>query len=287
MAKISDQSITVVFFSCFGREHLLLRTLDAFEKYHDNTLIKERILAFDGPLDRSVDLAKLKIDRLINNCQRQGYVKSIRSAFRLVTTEYVFWQEDDCRFVRDCQMDFLKSELVKHPNWVQVGWGIGKKFPEEEKISPLGIVNMYKTAYGFSARPALCRIWDLREAFEDMEANSTIKKSQGFETYVREWLKKKSKISVSVDPGEQEIYIHDGELESTSREYHSVGSSQVEIQSYISEIGGAKLPPLWRRFKLAADLFFSCLILMTSQFFARRKYDVAWRVVRVERSSRK
>ena len=281
-----DPAVTLVYFSCEGREHLLARTAEALER-HQSFPFRDKILAFDGPLAPGFSVADLGVKKVVNNVVRAGYVPSIQSALSLITTPYFFWQEDDCRFLRGFDLDNLVRQLEANPDWTQVGWGGGEKFPEDEKIFPLHRENMYETAYGFSARPALCRTEDLREAFA-MKEGKNINVDQAFEEYLRDWLKLKSKRSVSIDPGEVSIYAHEGQLESVDRGLIQMKSSATtDSEKYISGLGHHKLPSLVRRIKNLCNLIGSTFRLANDQFYDLRRYDVAWRVVNVERTSRR
>lgn len=279
--------VTLVYFSCKGREHLLLKTAEAFEKYNTFPL-HERILAFDGALDPGFPVADLGIDRLLNNVKRAGYVPSIGNVLPLVRTPYIFWQEDDCRFLRPFDVDYLRREMEANPDWVQVGWGIGEKFPDHEKVSPLGREGMYRTAFGYTMRPALCRTADLREVFGQQQ-EPDLDRNQYLETYIRDWLKLKAKVSVSIDPGEESMYAHEGILETTNGDSHHMESSREKLtqEKYVSVFGHGSLPPLWRRAKNLLDLLGSGVRMALSQFYSLRRYEVAWRVVRIERETRK
>ena len=281
-----DLEVTLVYFSCEGREHLLTKTAEAFEQ-HQSFPFLDKILAFDGPLQRGFSVADLGVYKLVNNVSRAGYVSSVQNALSLITTPYFFWQEDDCRFLRKIDVDYLLAQMEANPNWVQVGWGMGEKFPAAEKIWPLGRDNMFQTAYGFSARPALCRTSDLREAFAMTEGDA-INIKQDIEEYLRDWLKLKSKVSVSIDPGETSIYVHEGQLESIDKAFlrmkPTTGSDR---DFYISNLGHKKLPPLLRRIKNFCNLVGSGCRLCFDQFFKLNRYDVAWRVVNIERTTRR
>jgi len=192
-------------------------------------------------------------------------VQSIRNALALINTDYFFWQEDDCFFLRDIEMERLKQELESNAHWVQVGWGIGTKFPDYEKTFPIGRDNMFRTAYGFSARPSLCRTSDIRSAFATIGEDEEISKAQGFETWLREWLAKQSKISVSLDPGDNPVYLHAGEIESTSRQYHCVGQGTGDVESYMASIDANRMPALSYRVKMIPKLAYSFISLCTQQ----------------------
>ena len=280
-----ESQISLIYFSCQGREHLLTRTAEALEK-HCLFSFHEKILAFDGPMDAGFSPAEIGVTRLVNNVTRTGYVQSVRNALSLVTTPYFFWQEDDCRFLRTCDVKYLHKQMESNSSWTQVGWGSGEKLPPEEKIYPMGTENMYRTAYGFSARPALCRTDDLREAFA-MNEGDAINPNQDIEEYLRDWLKLKSKASISIDPGDASMYVHEGQLESVDKGLLQMKPEGINgSATYKSGLGHRKLPPLPRRVKNLCNLLMSAFRLCYSQFHDLSRYDVAWRVVRIERITR-
>ena len=281
-----NPEVTLVYFSCEGREHLLARTAEAFEQ-HQAFTFRDKILAFDGPLERGFSVSDLGVNKLVNNVTRAGYVPSVQNVLSLISTPYFFWQEDDCRFLRQIDVNYLLAQMQANPHWTQVGWGSGEKFPDAEKILPLGRENMFQTAYGFSARPALCRTSDLREAFA-MKEGDAINTNQDIEEYMRDWLKLKSKLSVSIDPGEARMYLHEGQLESVDKGLLRMRpSAAADPGAYISAMGHKKLPPLVRRIKNLCNLLGSGLRLCASQFYDLSRYDVAWRVVNIERTTRR
>jgi Galactosyltransferase/Glycosyl transferase family 2 len=117
----NDDSTTIVITSC-GRFDLLKQTIESLGKSFIDAPIKETIIINDGPEPmpdwlrefRPFGLGEL---RWLSNGRRQGQWISADRAMDAVTTEYVFWCEDDWEFDG---RPFMAESLKLLKDWKQI-----------------------------------------------------------------------------------------------------------------------------------------------------------------------
>ena len=276
MNSISLPEVTLVVFACEGREHLLRDTLTSFNKcmpYHFSSCI----LAIDGTYDLS-NLTNHNFDFLIQNIERKGYVRSIINALNCIETEFFFWLEEDWLFSEKINLYEFMPLLQSNPKWVQIRLSKTAPLTVDEKAFNLG-EGVFKSIYGFSANPCLCRTTLIRQGFYELQQTSR-DVSLGFEEFLSQCYQSQNMACVVVDPGESRAISHSGYLESTPRQWHMTTSLDgTTNDDYLSGMRGSPPPPLWRKLLMVFRLLRVFLRISTKQFWSRAAYDLAFRFV--------
>ena len=184
MSTKFEPQVTLVVFSCEGREHLLSHTIESFETAIDYRFSK-RILALDGNIDyRYISL--INPDKLVHNCKRLGYIHSILNALTLIDTEFFFWLEDDWDFPQKINIASLIDLVQKKSDWVQIRLSKTGPLTQEEKKTELA-EGIFESIYGFSANPCICRTEIIRKGFKALQEESRDEKV-GFENFLSRWV---------------------------------------------------------------------------------------------------
>jgi len=272
---MQNNKVSLVIFSCEGRERLLINTLTSFLA-KANFTFDQVILAIDGPFDlRSINL---KSDLIVQSPVRKGYVNSITTALKLITSEYFVWLEDDWEFFDDLKIQSYLKYLQENENFAQITHSKYGPLPPDFKNRFL-MSDLYEN-HGFSANPCICRTSFLQEAFTDLTLQSSKDdfKLTGFETFLTAYFKNKKYKCIIIDR-EMKIMDHSGYLESTDRQYHMIHSlSEHTEQTYISGFGSDVEISIRSRLFMLPKLLISFVILSGRLLFDRQSYDYALRV---------
>jgi hypothetical protein len=280
MSTKSETQVTLVFFSCEGREHLLSQTIESFTKTFDYGFSK-RILVLDGNVDYK-SIHQLNPDKIVQNCKRLGYIHSIINAIKLIDTEYFFWLEDDWLFSQKINIASLIEHLQQNLDWVQIRLSKTGPLTQEEKKIVLA-EEIFESIYGFSANPCICRTELIQEGFKALQENSR-DETVGFENYLSQWVRERSLICAVLDPGEAAMVTHSGYLESTPRQWHMTASLDGKTDEYLSAMGHVAPPSFWQKCSMIYKLASAFSVIAIRQFWSRAAYDLAFRIVAVSKS---
>jgi len=270
-----NNHISLVIFTCEGREHLLYNTVNSFNKA-SNYSFNKTILAIDGTISNEV-IEFVNPDIVVQNPKRKGYVNNIIQALSQINTEYFFWLEDDWTFNEPIHLDTLVGELKQHDTWTQVVYSKFGPLTEDLKSEPLSI-NLYRSNNDFSANPCLCRTSLIKTAFAELvEAPKGDKLGEdGFENFVGNYFKKAGLICAIHDPVEHSVITHSGYLESTPRNWHMTNSLNQKTKKHLLTIPA---PPLWRKLLMALKLLIILPQLMLKQLINNEAYELCFRIL--------
>ncbi|WP_404786667.1 hypothetical protein [Altericista sp. CCNU0014] len=272
---MNSKSISLVVFTCEGREHLLNKTLASAEQRLEYDFSK-RILAVDGNIDFS-QIDQSSFDTIIRVTKRSGYINSIIYVNQIVRTDFFFWLEDDWHFLEIADLEYLVTLLRQNPEWVQIRFSKTGPLNEHEKQNKL-CEGVYDSVYGFSANPCLCRTDLIRKGFQSLQQESR-DENLGFETFLSQWFEDQKLICAVLDPGEKAAIQHLGYLESTPRQWHMTASLDGKTDKYLSGMRGSPSPPLWRKILMAYKLIWTFVRVLLCQFMSREAYDLAFRFI--------
>jgi hypothetical protein len=274
-ATITDNQVSLVVFTCEGREHLLHQTVKSFTLKCNFNFAKV-ILAIDGQVNQAVG-ALLEPDVIIQQYQRQGYVQMISKVIKLIGTPYFFWLEDDWRFHIPVPMEDLLHHLIKHQGWAQVVLSKYGPLESEMKLQPLGSA-LYQSTFGFSANPTLCNTGHIRDAFQllsSAQKGDTLGED-GFENFLSKTFTEQNIICAILDPIDRTPISHEGYLETTPRSWHMTNSLEQRRSAHLLTIPA---PSLMRRFAMAAKLIVTICVLAFRQFTNNKIYEYCFRII--------
>lgn len=272
--ELNDQ-VTLVIFTCSGREHLLLNTLQSFQA-HCNFKFDKTILAIDGNIDYRI-INQIAPDLVMQQAKRGGYVSSIMNTLKLIETPYYFWLEDDWNFDLPIDINFLRSKLISNEHWVEIVLSKYGPLPADMKINPLQD-NLYDSTLGFSANPCLCRTKQLQTAFNDLKnaPKGDVLGEDGFENFLTKKFNAEGKSCVILDPMEGFSISHKGYLESTPRNWHMTNSLESTTKEHLLIF---PVPSFARKVLMVVKLVFTCFALAIKQFTNNKFYEYCFRVV--------
>lgn len=272
---MQTDSVSLVIFTCQGREHLLAGTIRSFRQNCDFKFDKT-ILAIDGPVDPEI-IDQVNPDIVIQHHQRSGYVNSILKCLKIIDTPFFFWLEDDWMFNKPIDIAPLINEMRKNADWVEIVYSKYGPLPDDFKIHPLNN-NLYQTVFGFSANPSICNTEHLQWAFNQLlYAQKGINfKEDGFEDFLSKTFEQKRLKSVILDPVDHVPISHEGYLESTPREWHMTGSIDLKKPPVVLYI---PTPSAFRRLTMTFKLAVALLVLSYKQLLSDRAYELSFRIV--------
>lgn len=280
MSNKSKPKVTLVIFSCEGREHLLSQTLDSLKKACEYNF-SQCILALDGNVDYNYSTKNINPDKVVHNYRRLGYINSILNALSIIETEYFFWLEDDWIFSKEIDINYLVELLNKNSHWVQIRLSKTAPLTQEEKETEL-CEGVFNSIYGFSANPSLFRTELVKEGFKVLQEASRDERV-GFENFLSEWCTNKGIICAVLDPHQEAMVSHNGYLESTPRQWHMTASLDGKTEKYLSGMGYVAPPSFWRKCLMFYKLTKAFLGISTRQFWSRSAYDLAFRIIAVSK----
>jgi len=275
-------NVDIVLFTCEGRENLAVQTIDSFQQFITEASGRV-ILCADGRVDQTV-ADYLAPDLVVQNYERGGYVRNILNALGVIESEFFFWLEDDWELADSVSLSSLYDVLSTHDSWAQIR--LSKNAPLRDSASELES-NLYESPTGFSANPCLCRTQPIRRLLiEAVNAN----KSQdevtnehdvaNFESFLVRRLPEEGYMCTVLDPGDTPTVRHRGYLESTKRQWHTLSSADGD-SDYVPRSGDP--PSNLHRIKMFAKLTARLGTLATRQFWDRSAYDLAFRIMNVDR----
>lgn len=268
----NDCKISLVIFTCEGREHLLAKTISSFRKsctYH----FSQTILAIDGRISPGV-IEEVNADILVQNPRRRGYVNSILHAIRQVDTGYFFWLEDDWEFPYPVPVKSLSDSLSGEGRLVQVV--LSKSDRNTSGDGPGG--------HHFSANPCLCNTLHIKNGFSEIAAAEKNEQSRttGFENFLSAYMQENGLLNDYLYQDNHAFVSHSGYLESTSRTFHMISSLEEDYTAskpkYMSGFGHQRKITLWNKCFLLPRLWVAVSVLSFKMFHQRRAYDFAFRI---------
>lgn len=272
--------IDLVIFTCQGRENLLLKSYASFKSLC-NYEFDKTILAIDGPVDDSI-IASINPDLVIYNTQRRGYVNNIVQALKMVTSPFFFWLEDDWNFNQQIDLNYLSSQLQNNADWAEIILSKFGPLSAEMKVSPLA-GNLYQSIYGFSANPALCNSNHIQTAFIALQAAPKGDKlgEDGFENFLTKKFAVENIKCVILDPVDGVSLSHEGDLESTPRNWHMTNSLATKTKAHL-----LTLPPpsFTQRCYMMLKLFKTFSMLSVKQLTNNKVYEYCFRVIATAKS---
>jgi|GEM_PF-804817 len=268
-------AITLVIFTCEGREHLIYNTYNSF-KASCNYPFSKTVLAIDGKINPEV-IDHIQPDVVIQSPVRKGYVNNIIQALPAIDSDYFFWLEDDWKFHESIDVAYYLNIIQQHPNWAEVFYSKFGPLEPDFKINPLGN-NLYKTTFGFSANPGICSAKHVRTGFELLikSPKGDTLGEDGFENFLSKLFEKEGIICALIDPVDHETISHEGYLESTSRKWHMTNS--LEEKELKHQMAIAR-PPFWRRLMMIFRLFTTFLKLAFKQLVNDEVYEFCFRII--------
>ena len=275
--NLAEIDLTLVIFTCQGREHLLEKTYKSFLEKCDLKFSKT-ILAVDGPVDAAI-LTHINADLVIYNYKRVGYVTSIINALANINTNYFFWLEDDWTFHDHIDLAAFKFQLELHADWTQVIYSKYNPPIDELKSEPIG-VDLYKHPYGFSGNPGVCRTSILKDAFDRLALFSKENKvaELSFENFISEYLKENRMMTAIYVPAHR-VISHEGFMESTARQYHMINSvNKIESLAYISGLGSDRTVTFKNKLGMFVKFWLISYLISFKIWFSREAYDLAFRL---------
>jgi hypothetical protein len=275
---MDSKNITLVIFTCEGREHLLLRSFESFSK-SCKTVFSNKLLAIDGKISQAT-IDTIAPDIVIQSTARNGYVNSIINALKNINTEYFFWLEDDWKF----PYEFSVESLLPVFDDAKVLQIIFAKGALNAGFKLYQTTDLYINDFGFSANPALCRTSVMKDVFNEVVAFKKDEESKflSFEYFVSKYSERNGLLTLVKYHDNQAFVNHVGELESTAREYHMINSVSIPIKQgdkdYISGLKREKNIRFHNKAGLFIKLYGAIIYLSIKLFFSRQAYDFAFRV---------
>lgn len=283
MSEIVAQQneVSLVIFTCEGREHLLKETYASFVKMCDWQFSKTMIV-IDGKFDAGI-ISNIKHDVCLQSGQRQGYVNNIARAIKLIDTPYFFWMEDDFIFNQDVPIRHIHELMVEDKSWAGIFLSRVAPLKEESKVRHY-FGDLYLADYGYSVSPTLCNTGILVNAFKALQESykDTETRRVGFEPFIDKYFIENGFKYAVVDPGEIPHVTHIGDMESTAREYHMInsldpGASDID-KFYLSGFGKEGQITAYNKIAMLLKMWYAVLVLSIKMFRSRQSYDFAFRI---------
>ncbi|MBS1519718.1 MAG: hypothetical protein JST50_01880 [Bacteroidetes bacterium] len=272
---IASLPMTLVIFTCEGREHLLYNTFNSFKASCNYSFFKT-VLAIDGKINPGV-IDHIQPDVVIQSPVRKGYVNNILQALAQIDTHYFFWLEDDWKFHTKIDLSSITERLIAHPNWVEIIYNKNGPLTADEKKTHLED-NLYQTPYGFSANPCICRTAFIKDGFSNLLSEPKGDKlgEDGFENSLSKYFKKQNLICVFHDPVDHTVISHEGYLESTPRNWHMTNSLDQKTEKHLLTI---TKPSLVRKLAMILKLTGTFLKLSFRQLVNDEIYEFCFRII--------
>jgi len=270
--------ISLVIFTCEGREHLLAQTMLSFKKAC-SFQFSQVIMVIDGQISNAIK-ENLNPDLILQSPKRKGYVNSISKVLPLIKTPYFFWLEDDWDFPNPVEIDKWLNILEAEPTALQII--LAKDALNSNIHHPYA--GIHKSDLGFSANPSINKTQAIQKAFSALELASKNESTKlvGFENYIESYRKAHQMESLMIFDYEKAYVAHSGYLESTAREYHMINSIDEENSTiekeYISGFGYHQKISLRNKISLIPKLVIAFFWLAIHAFSERYVYDYGLRI---------
>jgi hypothetical protein len=278
LASTSSATVSLVIFTCEGREHLFLKSFESFTNSCKD-IFAHKLLIIDGKISQPL-IDTIAPDKIIQSVVRRGYVNSIVNALKNIDTDYFFWLEDDWEFPYNFSIDSL-APFFNEPNILQV---ILAKQSLDNNFKPYKTTDLYINGYGFSANPSLCRTSVIKDIFNEVVTYKKDEDSKflSFEYFATNYATGKNLVSLIKYHDNLAYVNHLGDLESTAREYHMINSISTPLNAvnkeYISGLNRYQTPGLYNKLGMFFKLYIAVFYLSIKLFFERESYDFAFRI---------
>jgi hypothetical protein len=275
--------LTLVIFTCEGREHLIMQSFQSFMQHCDVSFSRV-ILAIDGQVADAVPKA-IKPDTIVQSFERKGYVQNIIAATRQINTDYFFWLEDDFLFHKKVPLQYMLNTMLARPDWAGIFLSRSAPLNDNEKQVHL-FDDFYVPHFGYSASPALCNTKHIKAAVAALIALPKTEDTvlYSFETFFDDYFKQNHLPYAMPDPGDTVPVSHVGLLESTARQFimvNSIDAKQTTYnKEYISGLGASREISFKNKLGIFFKLWRATLSLSIKMWSFREAYDFAFRIYR-------
>ena len=280
---MTDTPVTLVVFTCTGREHLLHESFSSFKAGCDYPFSKT-ILAIDGQINPAV-IDHIKPDMIIQSPERRGYVNSIMRTLNNIDTDYYFWLEDDWKFHDTVDVERFAGLMQKNQDWAEIVLSKFGPLPVEFKVQPIED-DLYQSTFGFSANPCFCNTQYVKRGFQLL--NNAPKGDKlgvdGFENFLTRTFDAENIKCVIVDPVDHISISHEGYLESTPRNWHMTNSLESRTTEHLLTI---PTPSLTRRLLMMVKLLAAFFKLSVTQLFSNKVYELCFRIIASAKTAKK
>jgi hypothetical protein len=272
------KTVSLVIFTCEGREHLLLKSFESFSAACKD-VFAHKLLVIDGKISQA-SIDAIAPDVVIQSTLRKGYVNSIVKAMKNIETDYFFWLEDDWEFPYNFSIDSL-TPFFNDADVLQIT--LAKESLNNE-FKPYNLPDVYINGHGFSANPSLCVTSVIKAVFNEAVAYKKDEDSKfvSFEYFATNYLHSKNLVSLIKYHNNLAYVNHLGDLESTAREYHMINSISIPLnpvnKEYISGLNRYQTPGLYNKLGMFFKVYIAVFYLSIKLFFDRESYDFAFRI---------
>ncbi len=280
MKHLND--VTLIIFTCEGREFLLNRTIQSFKEKCPFTFSKT-IMGIDGTISPDA-IAIVSPDVIVQSTARKGYVNNIVNTLKLIDTPYFFWLEDDWTFSKPIDLERYLNAISANSEWAEIYMSkFGPLNTEQKAINLTG--NFYQSPE-FSANPCLCNAHYIKQAFADLinAPKGETLGTDGFENYLTRTFKANSLKCVIDDPVDYTPISHEGYLESTPRSWHMTNSLEKKNEKHLLIIPS---PSMARKLFMIVKLFLATAKLGFLQLFSDKTYEYCFRIIAMAKTINK
>ncbi|PJJ79453.1 hypothetical protein [Mucilaginibacter auburnensis] len=280
MKNLTD--VSLVIFTCEGREFLLNRTVKSFRENCPFTFSKT-IIGVDGTFSAHA-IAAISPDIVVQSTVRKGYVNNIINALKLVDTPYFFWLEDDWSFSKPVDLERYLELLYANKEWAEIFLSKFGPLNAEQKAVNL-TANLYQSPE-FSANPCICNTQYVKQAFADLvnAPKGETLGADGFENFLTKTFKAQGLKCVIEDPVDYTPISHEGYLESTPRSWHMTGSLEKKSDKHLLTIPA---PSTARKLAMIIKLLSATVKLGFHQLFSNKTYEYCFRIIAMAKSINK
>lgn len=276
-----QQPLQVVVFSSEGREHLLVATLSAIEKWKLDFSLSIFVI-IDGPFNIP-EIPIGEIELMLHHHSRLGYIGSIIKTLSYIHSEFFLWIEDDWDLSNIAlpQIEHALSVMSSDPNLVQSRWpNSDQPNTGGEKISS----QLSRSLIPFSGNPSLCRTASVRLLFEPdaLKAQLDGRSGLGWEEAICEIMTQRKMQSAVFSSIENSGIKHLGYLDSTDRYWHYVDKFQNSPKKRNSKDIRAGIENI-NRISVFFRFFIAAVCTLGSIFISKRTAEIAFRFVQVSR----
>ena len=277
-----ESTVSLVIFTCEGREHLLRKTWESFQEAC-NFRFDQVILAVDGVIHNTV-MEMINPDLVIYTYQRKGYVMSIKNTISHISSPLFFWLEDDWAFHTRIDVPYHRGLMEQYPDWAEIVYSKYGPLTAAFKKEKLGD-NLYLNSNGYSTNPGFNRTAMILEGFMAMEKSCKNNNSEeiGFENFLTTYFAGLSLKVLLIDPVDKTAISHEGYLESTPRNWHMISSLEKKTEKHLLIFPEPSLP---RRLYMIAKLIRAFTSLALRQLWNNEVYELCFRIIAIAITTR-
>lgn len=274
---VNGDKVSLLLFTCSGREHLLPKAYSSFVDKCDYGFDKI-VIGIDGSIN-TIALNTIPYDLIVQSSTRRGYVQNITNSLNVIDTDYFFWLEDDWLFNEKVEIDSYIDKLKNNHNWVQI------------RMSKNGPINVSKAVHlfdsyfiseNFSANPSLNRTAFVKRGFDFLYSipAGEVEGVDGFEDVLSKYFHQNKYVCVIDNPIHPQPIFHDGYMESTDRKWHMTASISNKGDLVSSSRNSIKATTYFNKIGLAVKLIILLVtIIVKTLLGSERAYDFGFRIV--------